>query len=220
MCKLRARANFQGAIRALCGMSLIAIGRECRQVVHFKCWVPKVFFLQGKSRQNITIKWWLVLEVEIIFPCHMGIIQVHFGCWKGLERSRRLLGPLLNPILLDKQSFFPKLTLQNNYLIAMFPSHNYNLITWLWERFTSSRNVSRWLLKWLHQMELWTIDSLNGLNWWTYIRWWFLVAWRIKRLSPAFPSWITISKSPYYSLWFYCENVCSKLLFLWNLSIT
>jgi len=83
----------------------------------------------------------------------MGIIQVHFGCWKALERSRRLLGPLLDPILLDKQSFFPKLTLQNNYPIAMFPSHNYNLITWLWERFTSSRNVSHWLLKWLHQME-------------------------------------------------------------------
>jgi hypothetical protein len=149
----------------------------------------------------------------------MGIIQVHFGCWKALERSRRLLGSLLDPILLDKQSFFSKLTLQNNYPIAMFPSHNYNLITWLCKRFTSSRNVSHWLLKWLHQMELWTVESWSGLNWWSYIWSWFLVAWRIKRVSLAFPSWITISKSPYYSLWFYCESVCSKLLFLRNLSI-
>ncbi|CAM6030894.1 unnamed protein product, partial [Sphagnum balticum] len=58
----------------------------------------------------------------------------------ALERSKRLFGPLLDPILLNKQSSFPKLTLQNNYPIAMFRSHNYNFITWLWERFTSSRS--------------------------------------------------------------------------------
>ncbi len=58
-----------------------------------------------------------------------------------------------------------------------------------------------------------------GLNWWSYIWWWFLEAWRIKRLSPTFPSCITILKSPYNSPWSYCENVCSKLLFLRNPSI-
>jgi hypothetical protein len=110
----------------------------------------------------IYFQYWLVLEVESTFPCHMGIIQVHFGCWKALQRSIRLLGPLLDLILLDKQSSFPKLTLQNNYPIAMFPSHNYNLITWLWERFTSSRIMSHWFLKWLasngivnHQLLKW-----------------------------------------------------------------
>lgn len=96
----------------------------------------------------------------------MGIIQVHFGCWKALERFKRLFGPLLDLILLDKQSSFPKLTLQNNYPIAMFPSHNYNFITWLWERFTSSIIVSHWFLKWL---------TLNGIVKHQLLKWFKLV---------------------------------------------
>jgi hypothetical protein len=120
----------------------------------------------------------------------MGIIQVHFGCWKALERSKWLFGPLLGPILLDKQTSFPKLKLQNNYPIAIFSSHNYNFITWLWEMFTSSKIVSHWLLKWLTLNGI--VKHWSGLNWWNYLLWWFLLAWRRKKLFPTFPSWITI----------------------------
>jgi hypothetical protein len=38
-------------------------------------------------------------------------------------------GPLLNPIILDEQSFFFKLTMQNHALFAMLPPHDYNLTT-------------------------------------------------------------------------------------------
>jgi hypothetical protein len=96
----------------------------------------------------------------------MGIIQLHFGCWKALERSKRLFGPLLDLILLDKQSSFPKLTLQNNYPIVMFLSHNYNFITWLWDRFTSRRTMSHWLSKWF---------TLNGIVNHQILKWFKLV---------------------------------------------
>ncbi len=47
--KLRARANFQRNIPAQCGMSLIAIGRQYHQVVHLKCWIPKIIFWAGEK---------------------------------------------------------------------------------------------------------------------------------------------------------------------------
>jgi uncharacterized membrane protein YesL len=53
--KLRARAHFQATMRALCGMSLIAIGQQCRQVVHLRCWVPKIFVLGGDSRHMLCV---------------------------------------------------------------------------------------------------------------------------------------------------------------------
>jgi hypothetical protein len=131
----------------------------------------------------------------------MGIIQVHFGCWKALERSKWLFGPLLGPILLDKQTSFPKLKLQNNYPIAMFSSHNYNFITWLWEMFTSSKIVSHWLLKWL---------TLNGIVKHQLLKWFKLVKLSIVMILTSMEEKKTFSnlsfmnnnlKWPYYSPW-------------------
>jgi len=43
----------------------------------------------------------------------MAILQTHFGYCKSFGINGLFVGPLLNPSILDQQTFFVKLTMEN-----------------------------------------------------------------------------------------------------------
>jgi hypothetical protein len=94
----------------------------------------------------------------------MAIIQTHLGYRKALGKHGGFAGPLLDPILLDKQSFFLKLTLQNNCQAVMLPPHDYNPTTQLWGRFASSAIVSQWLSKWFKLVQLYMVMIIGNVE--------------------------------------------------------
>jgi hypothetical protein len=44
---------------------------------------------------------WLAPEAEVTFSRHMAILQAHFGHPKPLGNLSTMIGPLIDPILLD-----------------------------------------------------------------------------------------------------------------------
>jgi hypothetical protein len=85
--------------------------------------------------------------------------------------------PLLDPILVDKQSFF-----------------------WSWHCRTIVKPLCSLLMiatllcdcgEGLHQVQLWANNFYSGLNWCSYAYWWLLIVWRMKGLFPTYPSWRT-----------------------------
>lgn len=62
----------------------------------------------------IDPQYWLAPKAETTFARHLAIIQAHFGHPKTLGTIRHFVGPLLDPILLDKQISFLKLTMPNH----------------------------------------------------------------------------------------------------------
>jgi hypothetical protein len=49
----------------------------------------------------------------------MAILQVHFGYPKSFGINGMFVGPLFNPFVLDQQSFFVKLTMEDQCQLAM-----------------------------------------------------------------------------------------------------
>jgi hypothetical protein len=94
----------------------------------------------------------------------MAIIQAYFGYQKAFSKHGRFVGPLLDPILRDKQSSFLKLTLQNNFQIVMIPRHDCNLTTRLWERLASNAIVSQWLLEWIKLGQLCMVMIIDSVE--------------------------------------------------------
>jgi hypothetical protein len=47
-------------------------------------------------------KYWLTPKVEVIFPRHMAIKQLHFGHPEVFGSSNTFTKPLVNPAILDQ----------------------------------------------------------------------------------------------------------------------
>jgi hypothetical protein len=156
------------------------VKKQCTKVVVGLVFEFKRRFPTQKLFNAIGIiypQYWLVLEAKTTIPSHMAIIQAHFGYRKALGKHGRFVGPLLDPILLDKQSFF-----------------------WSWHCRTIVKPLCSLLMiatllcdyeENLHQVQLWTNCFQSGLNWCNYAYWWLLVAWRMKGHFPTCPSWRT-----------------------------
>jgi hypothetical protein len=83
----------------------------------------------------IYLQYWLALKAKATFPGHMALFQTYYEHSKSLGTFRMFVGPLLNPKILDQQSSFFKLTMQNHFQAAMQPLHDCNPTSRLWERF-------------------------------------------------------------------------------------
>jgi hypothetical protein len=94
-------------------------------------------------------QYWFTPKVETIFLGHMALLQAHYEHLKSLGTYWMFVGPLLNLQILDQQSSFFKLTMQNHYQVAMQPSHDCNLTSRLWERLGTSTTTMHGFFYWV-----------------------------------------------------------------------
>jgi hypothetical protein len=57
--------------------------------------------------------------------------------------------PLLDEALLNKQTFFSKITMMLNVITTMKPPTNYNMCSWMWALLANNQIIFHKLLEWL-----------------------------------------------------------------------
>lgn len=77
-------------------------------------------------------QFWLQLEVKHDFLVQLNILKSHYCHMKHIGVNCVFNLPLLDEVLLDKQTYFFKITMMSNANVAMKPPTNCNLCSRMW----------------------------------------------------------------------------------------